>query len=232
MEPYPELHTSRLALREFTAEDALDVQRLVGEWEVVRTLAVVPHPYEDGMAEEWIASLRPAYEAGKTLTWAVAQNDGPGELVGAITLHPNARDDNAELGYWIGRPYWGRGYATEAAREVVRYGFERLGLHRIHAEHLGSNPASGRVMQKIGMSYEATRPEHHKKWGVYEDRVATGCWLGLARSSSKIVCTSFPERRQHEVRSSPGPMGENFSGSWSVTSRHPLIHNGATNATW
>ena len=51
-------------------------------------------------------------------------------------------------GAMLGRPYWGRGYATEAAREVVRYGFERLGLHRIHAEHLGSNPASGRVMQK------------------------------------------------------------------------------------
>ena len=64
----PELQTDRLVLREFTAEDAPVVQRLVGEWEVARTLAVVPHPYEDGMAEEWIASLRPAYEAGKTLT--------------------------------------------------------------------------------------------------------------------------------------------------------------------
>ena len=98
-----------------------------------------------------------------------------GELVGAITLHPNARDDNAELGYWIGRPYWGRGYATEAAREVVRYAFE----------HLGSNPASGRVMQKIGMSYEGTRPEHHKKWGAYEDRVDYGLlareWRDLHR---------------------------------------------------
>ena len=66
--------------------------------------------------------------------------------MGTITLRPNARDDNAELGYWIGRPYWGHGYATE----VLRYAFEDLGLHRIHAEHLGSNPASGKVMQKSG----------------------------------------------------------------------------------
>src|SRR5215204_7136745 len=174
MEPFSELHTSRLVLREFTAEDAPDVQRLVGEWEVARTLAVVPHPYEDGMAEEWIASLRRAYEAGKTLTWAVVLRDGPGELVGAITLHPNARDDNAELGYWIGRSYWGLGYATEAAEEVVRYGFEDLGLHRIQATHFGSNPASGRVMQKIGMSYEGLRPEHYKKGETYEDRVDYG----------------------------------------------------------
>ena len=149
MEPYPELNTDRLVLRESTPPDVSAVQRLVGEWEVARTLAVVPHPYEDGMAEEWIASLRPAYEAGKTLTWAVVLRE-EGELVGAITLHPNARDDNAELGYWIGRPYWGHGYATEAAREVLRYAFEDLGLHRIHAEHLGSNPASGKVMQKSG----------------------------------------------------------------------------------
>jgi ribosomal-protein-alanine N-acetyltransferase len=132
----------------------------------------------------WIASLRPAYEAGKTLTWAVVLRE-EGGLVGAITLHPNARNDNVELGYWIGRPYWGRGYATEAAREVVCYGFERLGLHCIHAEHLGSNPASGRVMQKIGMSYEGTRPEQHKKWGAYEDRVDYGLlardWRDLHR---------------------------------------------------
>ena len=184
MKSLPTLHTDRLVLREYAAEDAPDVQRLVGEWKVARTLSVVPHPYEDGMAEEWIASLRPAYEAGKTLTWAVVLRE-EGELVGAITLHPNARDDNAELGYWIGRPYWGLGYATEAAREVVRYGFEGLGLHRIHAEHLGSNPASGRVMQKIGMGYEGTRPEHHKKWGAYEDRVDYGLlardWRDLHR---------------------------------------------------
>jgi ribosomal-protein-alanine N-acetyltransferase len=71
MESLPALHTDRLVLREYAAEDAPDVQRLVGEWQVARTLAVVPHPYEAGMAEEWVASLRPAYEAGETLTWAV-----------------------------------------------------------------------------------------------------------------------------------------------------------------
>ena len=173
MEPYPELNTDRLVLREFTPQDASAVQRLVGEWEVARTLAVVPHPYPDGMAEEWIATLRPAFEAEKRLAWAVVLRE-EGELMGTITLRPNARDDNAELGYWIGRPYWGHGYATEAAREVVRYAFEDLGLHRIHAEHLGSNSASGKVMQKIGMNCEGVMREHYKKWGQYEDRVAYG----------------------------------------------------------
>jgi ribosomal-protein-alanine N-acetyltransferase len=158
MEPYPELYTDRLVLREFTPQDASAVQRLVGEWEVARTLAVVPHPYPDGMAQEWIATQRPAFEAGERLAWAVVLRR-EGELMGTVTLRPNARDDNAELGYWIGRPYWGHGYATEAAREVVRYAFEDLGLHRIHAEHFGSNPASGKVMQKIGMNCEGVMRE-------------------------------------------------------------------------
>jgi len=173
MEPYPELQTDRLILREFAVEDAPNVQRLVGEWEVARALLSIPHPYEDAMAEEWIATLRPAYEAGERVTWAVTLRE-QGALVGSITLHLHPPHDNAELGYWIGKPYWGCGYATEAAQETVRYGFEDLGLHRIQATHFGSNPASGKVMKKVGMSHEGLRPEHYKKGETYEDRVDYG----------------------------------------------------------
>ena len=173
MRSHPTLQTERLILREFALEDAPDVRRLAGEPEIARTTLLIPHPYEDGMAEAWISSQRPAYEAGEHVNFAVTLR-GEGTLVGSITLGLNPRDDNGELGYWIGVPYWGRGYCTEAAREVVRYGFEDLGLHRIHASHFGSNPASGRVMQKIGMSYEGTRREHYKKWGEHEDRVDYG----------------------------------------------------------
>jgi RimJ/RimL family protein N-acetyltransferase len=77
--------------------------------------------------------------------------------------------DRAELGYWIGKPFWGRGYATEAARALVQYGFDTLGLHRIYARHLTRNPASGRVLHKIGMTHEGYRRKHEKKWGIYED---------------------------------------------------------------
>jgi [ribosomal protein S5]-alanine N-acetyltransferase len=64
MEPYPELWTARLILREFSLEDAPDVQRLVGEWEVARPLLIVPHPYEDGMGQEWIATIAPPTKPG------------------------------------------------------------------------------------------------------------------------------------------------------------------------
>jgi ribosomal-protein-alanine N-acetyltransferase len=173
MEPYPELRTARLILREFFPADAPDVWRLVGEWEVSRNLLRVPYPYEEGIAEGWIATHRPAYEAGERVTWAVALRE-KGTLLGSITLHLHPPHNNAELGYWIGKPHWGCEYATEAAEEVVRYGFEGLGLHRIHANHFESNPASGKVMRKVGMSHEGVRPEHYKKWETYEDKVQYG----------------------------------------------------------
>jgi RimJ/RimL family protein N-acetyltransferase len=75
----------------------------------------------------------------------------------------------AELGYWIGRPYWGNGYCTEAGQAILEYGFQALNLNRIHAYHFKRNPASGRVMQKFGMKHEGTSPQHIMKWGVFED---------------------------------------------------------------
>ena len=179
---HPRLQTRRLVLREFAQEDAPGVLRLAGAPEIARTTLAIPHPYEDGMAEEWIASLRPSYEAGEHVTFAVGLREG-GELVGSIGMNLNARDNNGELGYWIGVPYWGLGYCTEATREVVRYGFEVLGLHRVHSNHFGSNPASGRVMRKVGMIREGTRREHYRKWGEYEDRVEYGLLAGEWRSA-------------------------------------------------
>lgn len=173
MKRYPALQTERLDLRGFTLRDAPDVRRLAGEWEVARMLLSVPHPYGEGVAEEWIGGHRSEFERNDAVHFAVVLR-GRGELSGACGLVINEGDANAELGYWIGVPYWGRGYATEAAREVVRYGFEELGLHRVHAAHFGSNPASGRVLTKIGMSYEGTRREHHRKWSDYEDLLQYG----------------------------------------------------------
>ena len=187
---YPTLNTERLILRRFTLKDAPDVQRLAGEWEVARALLSVPHPYEDGVAEEWISEHASVFERGEGVNFAVVLRE-KGELCGSISLMINPRDANAELGYWIGLPYWGRGYATEAAREVVRYGFEQLWLHRIYAAHFGNNPASGRVLRKIGMAYEGTRREHHRKWGEYEDRVEYGLlvseWQAAQRSAGSML---------------------------------------------
>jgi len=91
-------------------------------------------------------------------------------LVGAIGLSGISKEhETAEVGYWIGKPYWNQGYCTEAVKAVLKYSFDVLKLHRIHARHFKSNPASGRVMQKSGMKYEGCLRQHFKKWGNYED---------------------------------------------------------------
>lgn len=170
------LETERLILRPFTLADAPDVQRLAGDRAVASTTLNIPHPYEDGMAEAWIRTHPEQFARDETVTFAITRRDGT--LIGAIGLTINARFRRAELGYWIGVPYWGQGYCTEAARAVRDYGFETLGLHRIHATHLTRNPASGRVMVKIGMQHEGHLREHVEKWGVFEDLEFYGILAG------------------------------------------------------
>ncbi len=164
----PTLQTQRLILRPFCLADADDVQLLAGAREVAAMTLTIPHPYEDGMAQEWIQTHPTAFSQGKGVNFAIALRD-KNTLCGAIGLGINQEHNHAELGYWIGKPFWGNGYCTEAAKEVLRYGFEKLGLHRICASHFVHNPTSGRVMQKIGMTYEGCRRQHTLKWGEYID---------------------------------------------------------------
>jgi ribosomal-protein-alanine N-acetyltransferase len=177
MGPFLTLRTERLALREFTLVDAPELHRLGQAREIARTMLRHPHPYEAGMAEEWIAGLRPMFEAGIGTTFAVVLRGG-GTLLGTVSLYTRAPDGSAVLGedgtgllgFWFGVPHWNKGYATEAVAEVVRYGFEERGLQRIRANHFGSNAASGKVLRKVGMSHVGTRPNYYEKWGNAEDR--------------------------------------------------------------
>jgi [ribosomal protein S5]-alanine N-acetyltransferase len=104
---------------------------------------------------------------GETLCLAVTHTEN-GSLLGTVSLSITPEDEAAELGFWLGTPFWNKGYCTEAAAEVVRYGFEELRLRRVYGRHLGSNPASGRVMQKLGMRREGLLREHVEKWGRFE----------------------------------------------------------------
>ena len=163
MQELPTIATERLVLRPFTLSDAADVQRLAGDWAVADTTLSIPHPYPDGAAERWIErpcrALRAPRDHGAGGDAARQRRAGRLHQPG---LHDD--DDRAELGYWMGVPYWNHGYCSEAARALVAYGFEQMGLHRIYAHHFTRNPASGRVMQKAGMTYEGTLRQHIKKW--------------------------------------------------------------------
>jgi RimJ/RimL family protein N-acetyltransferase len=164
----PSLKTARLLLRPFRQADADEVQRLAGDRDVADTTLKIPHPYEDGMAEKWIANHRDWFDRGEQAVFAITLSDD-GRLLGAVGLRIEREDQRAELGYWIGKPYWGQGFCTEAARATVRFGFQQMGLHRIQACHLARNAASGRVLQKIGMTREGRLRQHTRKWDAFED---------------------------------------------------------------
>ena len=164
----PTLETARLVLRPFAAADAPAVQALAGAREVADTTLHVPHPYPDGAAEGWIATHAPAWAAGTLAAYAIV-DPADGGLRGAVALAVATEHARAELGYWVGVPWWGRGIATEAARALVGLGFARLALHRVQARHLTRNPASGRVMQKLGMRLEGVHREAFRKWDRFED---------------------------------------------------------------
>ncbi|NNG05880.1 MAG: GNAT family N-acetyltransferase [Inquilinus sp.] len=139
------LRTDRLILRPFRATDAGAVTEYCGDWDVARMTARLPHPYPPRMAAEWIAGQE---------TDTVEQRfcvEADGAPVGAVGLS-DLGDGAFEIGYWIGRPFWGRGYATEAALRVVRYAFEERGARRLTAAHFLDNPASARVLEKCGFA--------------------------------------------------------------------------------
>lgn len=168
MDQIPTLITPRSILRPFTPDDAPAVKKLAGEWEIAETTANIPHPYEEGMAEEWISTHREASDKGEEVTFAITLKPN-GLLIGAIGIHINQAHRLAEMGYWIGRPYWNQGYCTEAAKGVLKYAFEVLGLNRVQARHMTKNPASGCVMQKVAMKYEGTLRRSLFRWGKFED---------------------------------------------------------------
>jgi [ribosomal protein S5]-alanine N-acetyltransferase len=165
----PNIETARLLLRPMRMADADVVQRLAGDRAIADMTLNIPYPYEDGLAEKWISNHRDWFENREQVVFAITPLNQSALLLGAVGLLAEPDDQRAELGYWIGVPHWGQGYATEAARAVVAFGFESWQLHRITANCFLRNPASARVMQKIGMTHEGHLRQHVKKWDAFED---------------------------------------------------------------
>jgi [ribosomal protein S5]-alanine N-acetyltransferase len=166
MPPRPLLRTERLLLRPFAMADAPRVAELCAEREIAATTLFIPHPYTLEDAQVWLQGHQETFDSGHGVQFAICREE---ELIGAVGLVIEPQHDRGDLGYWIGKPYWGAGYATEAAAAVVRYGFLELKLNRVHAYHYLGNSASGRVLEKIGLRCEGLARQHIKKWGQYQD---------------------------------------------------------------
>lgn len=150
MDEIPTLATERLLLRPFQPTDAKRVQDLAGNPSVARMTSNIPHPYADGEAENWIATHVDDWQRGSAAIFAVCLRSDAA-LIGAVGLM-NIHNGDAELGYWIGEPFWGQGYASEAVDAVIGFAMTSCELNRVHAHHLSRNPASGKVLRKAGLS--------------------------------------------------------------------------------
>jgi 8-oxo-dGTP diphosphatase len=145
------LRTERLTIRKLRAEDAPALHRLVNDWEVAKMLARVPFPYSRELADDWVATTHRLMQ--EALAWhlvIVGEEAGTEVLVGCVglTLEPERRQ--AELGYWVGRKFWGHGVATEAAARLGRWALAHLDVDRLVSAALVENPASQAVLRRIG----------------------------------------------------------------------------------
>lgn len=169
-----ELHTPRLLLRPFVLADGPTVRQLAGDARVAEFATAVPHPYPEGVAEQWIAGHAQAARELRELHYAVTLRDS-GALLGAMSLLDlQPQHARAEIGYWIGVPHWGQGYAGEAAARLVAHAHEGCRLTRVAGRCLARNLASARVLEKAGLLREGRLALHVLQNGRYEDVLLFG----------------------------------------------------------
>jgi [ribosomal protein S5]-alanine N-acetyltransferase len=145
------IETTRLVLRPFAASDARRLSYLAGDYEVAKMCGRVPHPYPVAAAQAWIAKQPAARASGEGHVFAVTlARDG---LIGSCGINPEGEAGVWEIGYWFGQPYWGQGYASEAAAAVLAWARAELGAQVFTSGHFADNPASGRVLQKLGFAH-------------------------------------------------------------------------------
>lgn len=153
-----ELHGALCRLRPYTMSDAAALERLAGDFQVARWMtAGFPHPYTREDAERWLG-IATADDPPNNFAILSA-----GEFAGGIGIGPRYGEHNgtAIFGYWLGRRFWGRGLATDAARTFARYAFAERGLRRLEATVFASNPVSARVLEKAGFRFEGRMRESY-----------------------------------------------------------------------
>ncbi|WP_223608572.1 GNAT family N-acetyltransferase [Chryseobacterium sp. OSA05B] len=166
LEEFPTIETERLILSQLNEKDIPAVKLYLQDKIFSDLTSNIPYPYMLEHAEFWLKISREAFANNTGYTFAVRNKEG--QIIGAIGLH-DRDDDKAELGYWIGKPFWNKGYVTEAAIALIDFGFRELEVNKIYATYFLHNPASGRIMEKAGMKEEALLKQHLKKDGEYFD---------------------------------------------------------------
>ena len=170
--PFTVLDSPRLQLRALRLEQAERLAQLGDDPLIVAFTANMPSPYTPAAAGEFIERSALAMERGENLVFGV--HLFAGELIGVINLRPIPRHHSGHLGYWMGAPFRGRGYMTEAVERVMQHGFETLNLQRIHTACLAENLASAKVLENAGLKLEGRSQQAFLKDGVFHDLLQFG----------------------------------------------------------
>ena len=172
------IRTSRFVLRPLNETDLDEITRLAGDWAIASMTARIPYPYTQNDARQWLDGLDEG-EFVRAIT--IPKED---RLLGITGYVPSADRDSAEIGYWVGKPYWGRGIATEAARAIVEHCFTSAGFKKLTCCHFADNPASARVIEKLGFT-------------------STGqcnCWCEARRVQALAIQHELPRRGWLQLR--------------------------------
>ena len=167
MTHFPIIESERLLLTKLQSTDIEKIIEYAGNIQIAENTLNIPHPYEKKDALFWINSANEGFKNKTQFSFAIRLRES-NEFIGGIGLKINKRFDRAELGYWLGEPFWNEGYTTEAVKMLLDFGFNELALNKIFAFHAVENEASGKVMIKNGMIEEGLLKDHFKKGTEYK----------------------------------------------------------------
>ncbi|WP_417482695.1 GNAT family N-acetyltransferase [Maricaulis sp.] len=150
----PRIETTRLLLRPPEMSDAPDIARYAGDYDIAKMTMLIPHPYPEPAAEMWVLMRLAGWDktANRHLILQTRDVDG-GEMCGMAGVFKRSPEADWEIGYWIAKPFWGRGLATEAGQALIDYARDELAAQAVTAGHYDDNPTSGRVLEKLGFRY-------------------------------------------------------------------------------
>lgn len=188
MNSFPELTTPRLRLRKIQLSDIPSLIKNVNHPAIFDNILNFPSPYREEDAIARINFVLQGFKDQARYVFAIASLDND-EFMGEIGLHLDKDNNRAEMGFWIGEPFWNKGLMTEAAKEALKYGFEVLKLNKILATHFVENEASGKVLVNIGMIKEAELKDHYKHRDHYRSvnqyRLTADEYEGISNTDSQ-----------------------------------------------
>ncbi len=173
MKRFPKIETQRLLLTELTSSDITSIVEYASNKNISNYTHNLPFPYSEKDAIYWINLANLGFKNGTKLTFGIRPKPD-NEFIGGIGLTIVPEFERAEIGYWVAEPFWGKGYATEATKAIINFGFSDLGLNKLTSSHLAKNPASGKVLTKSGLMKEGVLKEHLVKNSEYHDLVVFG----------------------------------------------------------